>query len=134
MDTEPQARFATAAATKSVSSKLNWRHENGMQDWPLEVSHEINISEALATYDSSSEDEKFVIMEGLLYALDEVEEKSDFNKFSLQIGDLLERDFSLHEYTIYYWTLYGSENVDEFNITPLCREIWKTKKTTTHNN
>lgn len=105
-----------------------------MQDWPLEVSHQINVEDALVVYDNASEDEKFVIMQGLLYVLDDVVEKADFDKLSIQIERLLEKDFSVHEYTIYYWTLYGTPWMEgKFNVTPLCREVWKKKKTTAYN-
>ena len=135
MESEPQARFPTIKAINAVCLKLNWRHNLAMQDWPLEISDENKITETIKEYRlSGDDDEKFVLMEGLLYALDEVTDKSEFAKFSLQIQDLLEDNFLVHEFTIYYWTLYGNDSTDQFAITPMCRDVWNRKKIESHSN
>ncbi|GAL86023.1 hypothetical protein MYP_3252 [Sporocytophaga myxococcoides] len=98
-----------------------------MQDWPLEISNEIDINICLKEYGQiTDEDEKFVLMEAILYALDEFENKKNFENIADQVRDLLNQDFEIHKYTIYKWTLYESE-IEEFRITPLLRRIWDEK-------
>lgn len=97
-----------------------------MQDWPLEISHEINLAFCLREYCKlTDEDEKFLLMRGILYALDDVQ-GDDFEPYSQRTIELLKTDFDLHKFTIHYWTLYRDypDESEGFTITPLMRDIW----------
>jgi hypothetical protein len=97
--------------------------------WPLEISNEIKIDACILEYRLiKDEDEKFLLMEGILYALDELTNENDFKYYSDQVSNLLKIDFDIHKFTIYYWTLYDDTEIDAFNITPLLREIWDNQK------
>jgi hypothetical protein len=126
---EPTPRYATREAVISIIERFKWPYEEWMQDWPLEVSNEINLAFCLKEYPKLvDDDEKFLLMEGILYALDEVQGE-DFEKYSKKTTELLKIDFDLHKFTIYYWTLYndGPEEHDGFTITPLMRDIWNSQ-------
>ncbi|MBK0403156.1 hypothetical protein I5M27_09180 [Adhaeribacter sp. BT258] len=133
----PNPRYITRQAADGIISKLNWRYEEWMQDWPLEISQEINIKDCLQEYKNlQSDDEKFVLMQGILYALDEETTNSELEYYWKEISELLIKDFKIHEYTIFYWGLYeGGENEDPategFRITPLMQEIWNKNNDTT---
>ena len=130
MDTqEPKSRYASSDAIRSVAKIFRWTNEEWMQDWPLEISEEVDIQKCLEGYDDLKEDEKFVLMEAMLYALDETVDNKKFDQFSTEISEILKRDLELHEYTVYYWTMYGSpEIIGDFNVTPMCRQVWKEMK------
>ncbi|WP_156140663.1 hypothetical protein [Sporocytophaga myxococcoides] len=124
---KPEPRYSTKAAIDSLINKFGWTCKDWMQDWPLEISNEIDINICLKEYGQiTDEDEKFVLMEAILYALDEFENKKNFENIADQVRDLLNQDFEIHKYTIYKWTLYESE-IEEFRITPLLRRIWDEK-------
>ncbi len=119
---------------ESIIAKFKWSHHDWMQDWPLEISDEINIYECLQEYGGlTNEDEKFLLMKAVLYALEEVKSEEEFEKYGEQVSELLNKDFSIHISTIYYWTLYSDEEFDGFRITPLMRIIWNNniKRSTT---
>ena len=106
-----------------------------MQDWPLEISHEIAIADCLREYPLlSDEDEKFLLMHAILYALDDITDEALFAIYAREVEYLLREEFSLHRNTIYYWTCYamGEDETNEedgFQITPLMRTIWNDQTT-----
>ena len=121
---EPEYRYATRAAILTISEKFKWPFENSMQDWPLEVSDKIDLDVAIREYPNlTDDDEKFVLMQGILYALDGLQGE-DFDRYSIPITKLLKENFNLHQATIHYWTLYNTDFEDGFRITPLMRNIW----------
>lgn len=124
---EPAPRFSTQAALIAINEKLNWPYENWMQDWPLEISNKIDLPICIQEYSKLvDDDEKFLLMKGLLYALDELQGEK-FEVYSKKIIEFLKSDFGIHEFTIYYWTCYGSEYESGFTITTLMREIWNSQ-------
>jgi len=129
MKTEkPKSRHSTKVALDSLINKFGWTYEDWMQDWPLEISNEIDIDQCLKEYRQiTDEDEKFLLMEAILYVLDELENEKNFESPADQVRDLLYQNFEIHKYTIYKWTLYDTE-IEEFRITPFLRMIWDDKE------
>ena len=127
----PEARYPTTAeACAEVIKKFGWRIEPWMQDWPLEISHEIDLQRCIDQYPNiQSEDEKFLLMQGILYALGQVNDDVLLNTYAVSVRHILGEDFELHKPTIYYWTLYDNiaNHLDEFSITPMAREVWNSK-------
>jgi hypothetical protein len=126
---EPTPRYQTQKAKLSIIEKFKWPHEQWMQDWPLEVSDKIDLKFCLQEYSKLvDDDEKFLLMVGILYALDEVQ-GDQFESSSQKTIELLKNDFDLHKFTIYYWTLYRDypNEGDGFTITPLMRNIWNSQ-------
>lgn len=99
-----------------------------MQDWPLEITDEISIRDCLNEYKKlSDDDEKFLLMKAILYTLDEEmnENELELELYSDEVIELLNRDFAIHEFTVFYWTLYKHpESENGFEITPLMRKVW----------
>lgn len=128
----PPFRYYTPKAFESITKQFGWPYESWMQDWPLEIWNKIDIELCLREYPQlKNDDEKFLLMEGILYVLDEIQGEA-FEIYSQKTMDLLKSDFHIHEYTIYYWTLYDkypneNETLKEdeiFRITPLMRHLW----------
>jgi|GEM_PF-7043373 len=125
---KPEPRYYSSAARQSLIEKFGWPYQEWMQDWPLEISGKINIQLCVKEYERLIDsDERFLLMQAILYALDGCTEEQDFEYYSAEVSRLVNMDFDLHKFTIYYWTLYEHPefDVDEFNITPLMRRIWQ---------
>ncbi|QKJ29868.1 hypothetical protein HQ865_08900 [Mucilaginibacter mali] len=121
---KPDPRYITREAFISIREKIEWPYGDWMQDWPLEISDKIDLASCLGLYPRLiDEDEKFLLMQGMLFALDEANE-NDLKLYSQKITEVLKSDFDIHKSTIYYWTLYGTESEDGFTITPLMQRIW----------
>jgi len=122
---EPESRYVTKAATDSLTAKFGWSHEDWMQDWPLEISNEILLDDCLREYDGlTDDDEKFLLMTAMLYALDEKNEE-EAGLYTDRISKFLNRDFDIHKHTIYYWALYSNlEPEDEFRMASFLRGVW----------
>lgn len=122
----PKARYVTKAASQAVASKFGWTYEDWMQDWPLEISDEVILKDCLHEYEKlRDDDEKFVLMKAMLFALGEEENDIEVKLRWVQISKFLNEDFDIHKSTIYYWTHYDNpESEDEFRITPFLRKFW----------
>ncbi|MCZ8023688.1 MAG: hypothetical protein O9294_18160 [Cytophagales bacterium] len=124
---EPKFRLSTKEAIESLASELNLPYEQSMQDWAYEVANPDDIESYIKHYSTKlDEDKKFVLMEIIIQAIND--QKSDKHLFQYWniVKPLIIEDFTVHEYTIYYWSCLESDESDDFwNITPLMREIWK---------
>lgn len=123
-------RFPSAEAYAAIIKRFGWRDDSWMQDWPLEISHEIDLQYCISEYcNLESDDEKYLLIQGVLYALAEINDDILFIRYITAVREILEYDFEVHKSTIYYWTLYeNAYSIDEFNITPMARELWKVDK------
>ena len=119
---EPTFRCGTNKAIDELAEELNLPNEKWMQDWPIEVMIPTDIDRYIEHYEKlKDEDKKFVLMEGIL----DVTEYELFVKNWNKVRQFLEKDFTLHEYTIYYWACFESENIEDcWKITPLMRQLW----------
>jgi len=123
---EPKFRCGTAKARNSLIAKFNLPHDDWMQDWPYEISVAEKIDEYFKYYDNVIDvDEKFYLMELLIQATDEQAEALKLKQAWLELKTRLINDYSIHEYTIYYWSSFENENLEDcWNITPYMRELW----------
>ncbi|MDP8080022.1 hypothetical protein [Phocoenobacter skyensis] len=64
-------------------------------------------------------------MEMMLQALDEIENQEEFHKNWSILKSIINQDFSIHEYTIYYWCFWGYQESDCWEITLYIRQLWK---------
>jgi len=126
---EPKARYGTGKVMRELSVKLNLPFDERMQDWPYEVAQAADIEKYIECYNAAKDDdEKFVLMEMLIQAIEEQTDAS-FDKYWDIIQKMLEKDFWIHEYTIWYWCCFQSptNNYAEdalWKITPFVRELW----------
>jgi hypothetical protein len=125
----PKFRTPIKSAIEKVAKDLDILYEEHMQDWAYTQSNAADIAKYIDYYNRiDGEDEKFVVMELVLQALEEQEDTGLFNKCSAIIKTLLLNNFKLHEYTIFYWACIEDEDLmDGFMISPLMKEIWSAK-------
>ena len=101
------------------------------QDWTYTIVEPDRIDEYIQAYDTkiTNEDTKFSLMEMIIQSLTEQKnEKLMKEKWKL-VKPILNKDFNLHEYTIYYWCSWDNENIDNcWEVTPLIREFWVKNK------
>jgi predicted SAM-dependent methyltransferase len=126
---EPTFRCGTRKAIDSLALELNLPNDLSMQDWSYQVANHSDINKYLSHYSSLKDDDmKFVLMEIIIEATENQNNEKKFSKYCETVKIILEKDFKLHEYTIYYWACFDNENLEDcWQITPLMRQIWKNK-------
>jgi hypothetical protein len=124
---EPTFRCPTKAAIEKLATIFSLPIDPYSQDWEWEVADPTRISEFLNQYKigALTDDEKFTLLEILLQSFEE--SNFDLNT-SMQWHEflkLVECDFNLHKYTVWYWCSPNAENTDEqWRITPYMREMY----------
>jgi hypothetical protein len=127
---EPTFRCGTRKAIDELAEELNLPNKMTMQDWSYEVANPNDIDKYIFHYVSTKDDDKkFVLMEIIIQATEEQNTEELFQNYCEAIKPILEADFRLHEFTIYYWSCFDNENLEDcWKITPLIRRIWEDKK------
>ena len=121
---EPESRFSTREAMYSLSKKFAWTINDDMPDWPFEIAQDVDIKKCIKSYYRLTDDEQFVLMEAMLFALNEIENALTFDKYALEISGILKTDFHLHEYTVYSWIRHNIEASEGIKVTPICLRVW----------
>jgi len=94
---------------ENVAKKMNLQFAHWMQDWPLEVGVASDIEKYIRHYETCrDDDEKFVLMEAIIQATEDQPNEIAFLKYWEQIRPMLIEDFSIHEYTVFYWLCTNS--------------------------
>jgi len=124
---EPIFRCATRKAIEELAQELNLPSEEGMQDWPIEVTNPSDIDRYLDHYKTlTDDDKKFVLMEGIIDATEYQPTETLFIKNCDKLKSLLEKDFQIHAYTIYHMACFDIADIEEWwKITPIMRKIWQ---------
>ncbi len=127
---EPTFRYGTRKAIDELAEELNLPNKLTMQDWSYEVANPNEIDKYISHYGSTKDDDKkFVLMEIIIQATEEQNTEELFQKYCEAIKPILETYFKLHEFTIYYWSCFDNENLEDcWKITPLIRQIWEDNK------
>ena len=128
---EPTSRYGTRKAIDELAVELNLPNENWMQDWPIEVIVPADIQLYIDHYDKlTDDDKKFVLMEGILDAIEYQPTEELFLKYWNRVVQILDKDFAIHEYTIHAYACLESETIEDcYKLTPGMRLIWTSKKT-----
>jgi len=123
---KPNFRCGTRKAIDELAEELNLPNEKWMQDWPIEVMVPSDIEKYIEHYEKlTDEDKKFVLMEGILDVTEYQPTEELFVKNWNRVRQFLEKDFTIHEYTIYYWACFDIESIEDcWKITPLMRQLW----------
>jgi len=123
-------RCGTRKAIDKLARKLNLPNDLTMQDWSYTAGNPCEIEKYISLYGlTTDEDEKFVLMELIIQATEDQETEELFAKYWNKIKPILEKDFKIHEYTIYYWSCFDNENINEcWKITTFVRQIWNINK------
>ncbi|MGD1890171.1 MAG: hypothetical protein ACFB15_06185 [Cyclobacteriaceae bacterium] len=124
---EPKFRSETREAIDSVAQKLNLPIEDWMQDWAYIVANEDQLKSYIDLYDRTvDDDEKFVLMQLIIQAADLRKQENQLSDADWQIiKQRLKTDFSIHEYTIFYWSQPEEDIEFCFRITPEIRSVWE---------
>lgn len=123
---EPIFRCGTRQAMDELSEELSIPLDSSMQDWSYTEGHPDDIEKYLSHYSQlTDDDKKFVLMEFIIQATEDQNTDELFLEYSEKTKKLLEADFKLHEYTIYYWACMENEDIEDcWKIAPLMRQIW----------
>jgi hypothetical protein len=124
--TEPTFRCGTKKAIDEIAKELNLRNEPNMQDWSYEIARANDIDRYIAQYNTTTDDDKkFVLMEIIIQATEDQESEELFLNYCDQLNVMLKKEFALHEYTVYYWSVFENEHIEDcWHITPFMRELW----------
>lgn len=123
---EPKFRCSTNEAILKIAKELHLKYNSGMQDWEWEIANPKHIEKYIEHYKSlKDDDEKFTLMEIIIQALTDQEEE-ELIKYWKEVKEFLKANFGVHEYSIFYWSCFENENVEEcWQITPQMRSLWK---------
>ena len=101
------------------------------QDWTYTIAEPERIDDYIKVYgiEVTNDDTKFSLMEMIIQSLTEQEnEKIMLEKWKL-VAPILNNDFDLHKFTIYYWCCWKDKNINDcWSVTPLMRKFWVNKK------
>jgi predicted protein tyrosine phosphatase len=123
---EPTFRCGTRKAIDELSEELNIPYDSSMQDWSYTEGNPDDIEKYISHYWlTKDEDKRFILMEFIIQSTEDQNTKELFLKYCDKIKPILESDFKLQEYTIYYWACFDNKNIEDcWRITPFMRQIW----------
>ncbi|WP_109831819.1 hypothetical protein [Reichenbachiella versicolor] len=125
---EPKYRFG--GNWEELATLFNYTIDSLSQDWTYEIAEPERIDDYIQAYNKEikNEDTKFSLMEMIIQAL---EDQGSIELIKLKwalVKPLLLKDFDLHQFTIFYWSCWDNENIeDSWVVTPLFRELWLNK-------
>lgn len=123
---EPRIRYGNPKAITELAVELNLPYNRNMQDWSYEVANPDDMDKYILHYRrATNEDKKFVLMEIIIQATESQTNEIVFMEYWQQIKPMIESDFAIHEYTVYYWCCFDQDDLNNcWTITPLMREVW----------
>ena len=125
-------RFPTTRSIESLAARFGLPFSNEMQDWELEVADFSRIKEFMEVYISGSldEEESFTLMAVIIASFDESEETLEGNVDWTDTLKIIEENFELHAYTVWYWSNLEEPSTDDFKVSPYMRELFEKFGTT----
>jgi len=117
MSIKPKFRCSTKQALDELAIELNLRERipcwDSVAGYSYTPSNPKDIEQYLDYYSTlEDEDKKFVLMEMILEANVEQADETEFRKYWESVKPLLIKDYSIHEYTIYYWKDMTAQNFE----------------------
>lgn len=125
---EPNLRFVTRKSIEDLTKKLNLQYTlSDYQDWEFIVGKSEDIEEYINYYTTEpDEDNKFALMEIIIQATEDQTTENDFLKYLKIVINLLKENFHLHEYSVFYWSCFENENIEDcWKVSPSMRELWQ---------
>lgn len=101
------------------------------QDWTYTIVESERIDEYIKAYYTkvTNKDTKFSLMEMIIQSLTEQENEQIMNEKWKLVEHILNNDFDLHKFTIYYWCCWDNNDINDcWAVTPLMREYWINKE------
>lgn len=123
---EPVFRCPTRKAIDELAEELQLKNEAGMQDWEWEVANPDDIEKYIYHYRSlDDDDKKFTLMEIMIQAVEDQSSESAFSEYWHQIEIFLRKNFAIHQYSIFYWSTFENDDVNDcWKVTPSMRNLW----------
>ncbi|MEP3390235.1 MAG: hypothetical protein ABJO02_18720 [Reichenbachiella sp.] len=125
---EPKYRFG--GNWEELAVLFNYEIHEHDQDWTYTIAEPERIDEYISAYDNEikNDDTKLSLMEMIIQAL-EGQRSIELIKLKWQlVKPLLLKDFELNQYTIFYWSCWNNENIeDSWAVTPFFRDLWVNK-------
>ncbi len=129
---KPKFRSGTKKAIEELAEELNLPFDEWMQDWPFEVVNPSDIDKYINHYKLLNDDnKKIVLLDGIIQSVEEQSNEELFQKYLKTVRQILEKDYDIYEYQIYYWAcLENNKNeIDDcWKVTPMIRDLINTKK------
>jgi len=129
---KPKFRSGTKKAIEELAEELNLPFDEWMQDWPFEVVNPSDIDKYINHYKLlNDDDKKIVLLDGIIQSVEEQSNEELFQKYLKTVRQILEKDYDIYEYQIYYWAcLENNKNeIDDcWKVTPMMRDLINTKK------
>lgn len=122
---EPE--FRCGGNWQELAEIFGYQIDKQDQDWTYTIVESERINEYIEAYDAlvTNEDSKFSLMEMIIQALTDQGSIKLINKSWIRVKKLLDKDFDLHKYTIYYWCCWEEKDINNcWEVTPLMREFW----------
>lgn len=126
---EPKFRSVTKKAIDELTKDLNFDVKDDLQDWEWLIGNHKDIEKYIQHYSEENDnDKRFALMEIIIQATEDQDVESEFLKYSKIISKILNDNFALHEYSIFYWSNFDNENLEDcWKISKLMREIFSRK-------
>ncbi len=129
---KPKFRSGTKKAIEELAEELNLPFDEWMQDWPFEVVNPSDIDKYINHYKLLNDDnKKIVLLDGIIQSVEEQSNEELFQKYLKTVRQILEKDYDIYEYQIYYWAcLENNKNeIDDcWKVTTMIRDLNKKKK------
>jgi hypothetical protein len=125
-----EPKFRGGGNWQEIANLFNYKIGKHDQDWTYTVVEPEKIDDYILAYDTSitNEDTKCSLMEMIIQSLTEQDNDEIMNLKWKKVKEILNRDFELQKYTIYYWCCWDNEDIDDcWAVTPLMREFWINK-------
>lgn len=122
-----EPKFRCGGNWQELANLFDYKIGKYDQDWTYTIIEPQKIEDYIKAYDTSitNEDTKFSLMEMIIQSLTEQDNEAIMHLKWKKVKEILNRDFDLHEYTIYYWCCWENEDVDDcWEVTPLMRAFW----------
>ena len=129
---KPKFRSGTTKSIKELAEELNLPFDEWMQDWPFEVVNPSDIDKYINHYKLlNDDDKKFVLLDGIIQSVEEQSNEELFQKYLKIVRQILEKDYDIYEYQIYYWACLENDKneIDDcWKVTPMMRDLINAKK------
>ena len=122
----PAFRCGTKEAIDALCIGLNLPCSETLQDWSYTVGRAQDIEQYIAYYEEIvDEDQRFVLAEMMIQAVEDQEDKELQIYYWQHVAPRLEKNFALHEFTIYYWAVFDNDALEDcWQVTPWMRALW----------
>lgn len=129
---KPKFRSGTKKAIEELAEELNLPFDEWMQDWPFEVVNPSDIDKYINHYKLlNDDDKKIVLLDGIIQSVEEQSNEELFQKNLKIVRQILEKDYDIYEYQIYYWACLENDKneIDDcWKVTPMMRDLINAKK------